>query len=216
MATLVGSGKQIADNIQAVANRLGKLPTAAEYAAQPDAMQMYRINAFFKSFDKALSHVTDPAPRVLSAAQATRLIERWSISAKQLPSAAAWKQSIKAGLKIASWDEVLAAAGIDRDGAQTLGHNALCNSGLSPIEGGRRYAKKAPAEKAVTREARSAVKGVKRRTVSREQLAAERAEDRKINAELAAEAAARREAGIRQGRVQTAADRAGRAAWAAA
>ena len=210
-AKLVGSGITMVAAIQDCANEIGHVPTRAEYEASAHAARMpiFRIIAFFKSFEKAAAHVADPAaPAELTADAALDAVRQWATTSCKLPSQAAWTQSIRDGLRLPSWGEIEIATGLGREGLRDIAHAALIAAGLEPGKGGLVYR---PAGRATQAKVAQAAVSERLRPGVREKAA----DDAIVSRELAEQARLRRQAGVHQGKFQTASDRAGAAAFGA-
>jgi hypothetical protein len=202
MAKLTATGQQIVDQLQGLADELGHIPSQAEFEASElsKTLPLWRINSLLHGFDKACKHLIDPVERDLTPEQAVKFVNDWSLKEKELFTKTAWNRSIKAGAGLPSFERVVEASGFTENRLQFIGHETLVNAGYEPTGSARtRYelAKPEGAETAKARTKAASLKGV--RTTHED--------DHYVNQLLAEEAKARREAGLRQGKVQTDADR---------
>lgn len=207
MATANANQQAILDQLQEWANGLGHLPTRAEFDASDLAKELpiWRISSALHSFDKAVARLTDPAIALLEAGPAIKMIVDWAVESKELPTPTGWKRSIANGARLPHWDAVVAATGLSVNQIQDRAHAVLGALGLVAVGKSKtRYAHRV--DSAEMKRARLNAPGVA-------QKRSRTAEDAEIARLMRAEKQARKDAGIRQGRLQTAEDRAASAMW---
>lgn len=199
--------QEILDQLQGLADEIGHIPTRAEFDASPLAktLPIWRITSLLHSFDKAASRLSDPAIAALDAPSALKMVTNWALQAKELPTPTAWTRWIRSGTALAPWTAVVAASGLSVHQLQDAAHTVLCDAGYVPRgKGGGKYARPASSGE-ISRARKTAAKT--------EGHGPRSADDAAVNALLREERNARAAADIRQGRIQTAEDRAGSEAW---
>jgi hypothetical protein len=204
------AAQQIVGQLQQLADQLGHPPTREDWEAADieGKAPLWRINSLLHSFEKAVdAHVVDPRERDLSAEQAVALVESWSLENKELLTKTAWERSRRDGnAELPPFERLVEASGHTENRLQFIGHDALAKAGYEPTGKARtRYEKPRPASAEVTNASTRgrALRGVRTHDET----------DAKVNQLLAEDAAARREAGVKQGKVQTERDRAGAEDW---
>lgn len=209
MAKLTPTQQQMIDQLQGLADQLGHLPTREEFDASElaQSLPIFRINGLLHGFDKALKHVTDPAVRDLSQADALAMARDWALENRELLTNAAWTRSIRAGVKLPPFERLVEASGRTANQLDFLSHQVLAEAGYEPTGAARTQYAKIKGPSGTEREASTKAKAM------RKQRQAPEADDAAVYAQLAAEKAARAAAGLRTGRLQNETDKAGAEDW---
>ncbi len=207
-AILNETGKQIVQAMQHLADELGHIPSRAEYDASAVATKfpIFRITGLLHSFERVCSYLVDPVIANMTADQATELVVKWALTARELPTHTAWKRSIRNGEQLPTWEQIIEISGLWTAALQDRAHTALANAGYEPTGKAKlRYVKAGNSSSGV-REAKAApmIKAKSREIAS---------DDAAVNELIASEAAARKAASIRQGRFQETGDRVGSELW---
>jgi hypothetical protein len=209
MAKLTPAGQDIVDQLQKLADQMGHLPTQAEFEASEMAksVPIFRINGLLHGFDKAMKHLTDPAVRDLSAPDAIAMACDFALRNRELLTKTAWARAIRAGEELPPHERLVEASGRTANQLEFLSHQVLVDDGYEPTGAARTNYTKVKPPSHTEREASgkaNALRGTR---------AAPEADDAAVREMAAEERQARKDAGVRQGRIQTSADKAGSEDW---